>query len=126
MLWRIIKDNITLFLFIILKLLCPNFCTLILFSYINVYIELCGESHLRATIFKFTFDKLKLDLTLLYLRSFLCFKTLVLHVSSKVLVKSHGRFGVLKYNTYCRLEGLLWPRQILLTVMIRKRTVLLR
>ena len=37
------------------------FCTFILFSYINVCIELCGESHLRATVYKFTLDKLRLD-----------------------------------------------------------------
>ena len=45
---EIINDSITLLLFNILKLLCSKFCTFILFSYINVCIELCGESHLRA------------------------------------------------------------------------------
>ena len=49
-------NDITLFLFNILKLLCPNFCTFILFSYINVCIELCVESHLRATVYTFTLD----------------------------------------------------------------------
>ena len=47
---KIINDNITLFLFNILKLLCLNFCTFVLFTYINVCIELSGESHFRATI----------------------------------------------------------------------------
>ena len=37
------NDSITLFLFNLLKLLCSIFCTFILFSYINVCIELCGE-----------------------------------------------------------------------------------
>ena len=49
-----INDSITLFLFYILKLSCSNFCLCIIFSYINVYIELFGESHLRATVYKFT------------------------------------------------------------------------
>ena len=49
-----INDSITLFQFHILNLLCSNFCTFILFSYINVCIELCGELHLRATVYKFT------------------------------------------------------------------------
>ena len=31
------------------------------------------------------------------------FYTLVLHVLGKVLVKSRGRFGVFKYNTFCLL-----------------------
>ena len=31
------------------------------------------------------------------------FYTLVLHVLGKVLVKSRGRFGGLKYNTFCLL-----------------------
>ena len=30
--------------------------TFILFSYINVCLELCGESDLRATVYKFTLD----------------------------------------------------------------------
>ena len=30
------------------------FGTFILFSYINVCIELCGKSRLRATVYKFT------------------------------------------------------------------------
>ena len=30
------------------------FCLFILFSLINVCIELCGESYLRATLYKFT------------------------------------------------------------------------
>ena len=34
----------------------PNFCTFILFSYINVCIEWFVESHLRATVNKFTLD----------------------------------------------------------------------
>ena len=52
---KIINDTITLFLFNILKLLCSNFCTSILYSYINVCIELCGESLLRVTVY-FTLD----------------------------------------------------------------------
>ena len=51
---KIINDSITLFPYNILKLLFTNFCTF--FSYIFVYIELCGESHLRATVYKFTLD----------------------------------------------------------------------
>ena len=35
------------------------------------------------------------------------FYTLVLHVLGKVLVKSSGRFGVLKYNTFCLLTHIL-------------------
>ena len=37
----------------------PIFGIFILFSYINVCIELCGESHLRATVYRFTLDWLK-------------------------------------------------------------------
>ena len=37
------------------------------------------------------------------------FYTLVFHVLGKVLVKSHGRFGVLKYNTFCLLTHILKP-----------------
>ena len=70
---KIINDNITLFLFNILNLLCPNFCTIILFSYINVCIELYGESHLKATVYKLTLDKLRLDLTFFYFSLYLCF-----------------------------------------------------
>ena len=51
---EIINDIITLFLFDILKLLCLYFCTFIIFSYINVCIEWFGESHLRATVYKFS------------------------------------------------------------------------
>ena len=51
---EIINDIITLFLFDILKLLCSYFCTFILFPYINVCIERFGESHLRATVYRFT------------------------------------------------------------------------
>ena len=55
---KIINDIFTLFLLNILKLLCSNFCTFfvqfILFSYINVCIEWLGESHLRATVYRFT------------------------------------------------------------------------
>ena len=87
---KIINDIITLYLFNILKLLCFYFCTFILFSYINVCIEWFGESHLRATVCKFV-----LDLTFFYFSSYLCF-----HVLGKVLVKSLGRFGVLKYITF--------------------------
>ena len=101
---KIISNNFALFLINNLKLFCPIFfCTFILFSYINVCIELCDVSHLRATVYKFTLDKLRLDLTFFYFSSYLCFKTLVLHALSKVLVKSQGRFGVLKYNTFCVL-----------------------
>ena len=51
---KIINYIITLFLFNMLKLLCSYFfCTFILFSYINVCIEWSGESHLRATVYKF-------------------------------------------------------------------------
>ena len=50
---EIMNDIITVFLFSILKLLCSYFCTFILFSYINVCIEWFGESHLRATVYKF-------------------------------------------------------------------------
>ena len=35
------------------------------------------------------------------------FYTLVLHILGKVLVKSRGRFGVLKYNTLCLLTHIL-------------------
>ena len=52
------NDSITLFLFNILKLLCSIFGTIILFSYINVCIELCVESHLRAIVYKFTLDSI--------------------------------------------------------------------
>ena len=69
---KTINDSITLFLFNILKLLCPNFCTFIL-SYINVCIGLCDESHLRVTAKTFTLDKLRLDLTFFYFSSHLCF-----------------------------------------------------
>ena len=34
------------------------FCTFILFSYIHVCIELCGESHMEATVYKFTLDSI--------------------------------------------------------------------
>ena len=51
---KIINDIIALFLFNILKRLCSYFCTLSLISYINVCIEWFGESHLRATVYKFT------------------------------------------------------------------------
>ena len=51
---KIINDIITLFLFNILNYCAPNFCTFILFSYINVCIEWFVESHLRATVYKFT------------------------------------------------------------------------
>ena len=51
---KIINDIITLFLFNILKLLCSYFCAFNLFSYLNVCIEWFGESHLRATVYKFT------------------------------------------------------------------------
>ena len=51
---KIINDIITLFLFNILKLLCSYFCTFILFPNINDCIEWFGESHLRATVYKFT------------------------------------------------------------------------
>ena len=51
---KIINDIITLFLFDILKLLCSNFSTFILFSYINVCIEWLGEWHFRATVYEFT------------------------------------------------------------------------
>ena len=37
------------------------------------------------------------------------FYTLVLHVLGKVLVKSRGRFGVLKYKTFCRLARIYQP-----------------
>ena len=48
---KIINDSITLFLFNILKPLRSNFFfTFILFSYINVCIELGGESQLRTTV----------------------------------------------------------------------------
>ena len=53
---KIINDSNTLFLFNVLKLLCSNCCTFILFSYIKVYIELCSESHVRATVYKLTLD----------------------------------------------------------------------
>ena len=53
---KISNDSIKLFVFNILKSLCSNFCIFILFSYINVCIELCSESHLRATVYKFTLD----------------------------------------------------------------------
>ena len=39
------------FMINILKLLCSIFCTFILFSYVNFCIELCDESHLRATVY---------------------------------------------------------------------------
>ena len=51
---KIINDIIALFLFNILKLLCSFFCTLTLIFFINVRIEWFGESHLRATVYKFT------------------------------------------------------------------------
>ena len=37
------------------------------------------------------------------------FYTLVFHVLGKVLVKSHGRFGVLKYKTFCLQTHILQP-----------------
>ena len=33
------------------------------------------------------------------------FYTLVLHVLGKVLIERRGRFGVLKYNTFCLLRS---------------------
>ena len=49
------NDIITLILFDIFKaILLLFFRTFILFSYINVCIEWFGESHLRATIYRFT------------------------------------------------------------------------
>ena len=51
---KIINGIFTLFLFNILKLLCSYFCTFILYSYIKVCIEWLGESHLRATVYRFT------------------------------------------------------------------------
>ena len=56
MMEKIINDSIALYLFNNLKLLCSNFCTFILFSYIIVGFKLCGESHLRVTVYKFTLD----------------------------------------------------------------------
>ena len=53
---KIINECIILFLYNILKLLCSNFCKFFLFSYINVCIELCGESQFRATVYKFKLD----------------------------------------------------------------------
>ena len=53
---KIKNGSITLFLFNILKLLCSNLGTFTLFPYINVCIELFGESHLRETVYKFTLD----------------------------------------------------------------------
>ena len=37
------------------------------------------------------------------------FYTLVLHILGKVLVKSRGRFGVFKYNTFCLLTRIKQP-----------------
>ena len=73
---KIINDSFTLFLFSILKLLCPIFCTFIIFSLINVCVSLCEESHLRSTVYEFTLNKLRLDLTFFYFSSQLCFKLL--------------------------------------------------
>ena len=53
---KLINDSITLFLFNILKLLCSNFCTFILVSYINVWIEFCVDAHLRTSVYTFTLD----------------------------------------------------------------------
>ena len=53
---KLINDIITLFLFDILSYYAPNVCTFILISYINVCIEWFNESHLRATVYKFTYD----------------------------------------------------------------------
>ena len=47
---KMIKDIITLFLFNIPNLFCSYFCAFIIFSYINVCIELFGESHLSVFI----------------------------------------------------------------------------
>ena len=52
---KLINDSITLLLCKILKLVCSKFCTFILFSFIIVCIELCGETQLK-TVYKFTLD----------------------------------------------------------------------
>ena len=67
---KVINDSVTLFLFNILKLLCSNFLYIYVISYINVTFELCGGSHLRATVYKFN---IRMDLTLLYFSPYLCF-----------------------------------------------------
>ena len=51
---KIMNDIVTLFLFYILKLLCSNFLYIYLIFLHHVCIELFGESHLRATLYKFT------------------------------------------------------------------------
>ena len=56
---KLINDIITLFLFKISSYCAPNFCTFILISYTNVCIEWFCESHLRATVYKFTYDGIK-------------------------------------------------------------------
>ena len=65
-----------------------------------VCIELCVESHLRTTVYKCTLDWI---LHFSILRYTYVFYTPVYSVFIKVLVKSHGRFGVLQYNTFCFL-----------------------
>ena len=49
---KIINEIITLFSLIFQSYCAPMFCTLILFSYINVCILLFGKSHLKATVYK--------------------------------------------------------------------------
>ena len=92
------------------------FCKFILFSYINVCFELCGESHFRATIYKFTLDWIEHFPVLVTFVIFLYFYTLIFHV----LVKSHGKVGVLKYNIFCllihrkrkRSDSVLWQKPL--------------
>ena len=88
-----LNDSITLFLYTILKLLCSDLCTFILFSYTNVWIELCGEPQMKTTVYEFMLARLDWSSTFLYFRSI--FYTSVYNVEVKALVKIHGRFGVL-------------------------------
>ena len=87
-----INDSIALFLFHTLSYCAPMFCTYILFFYIYVCFELCGDSHLRATVYKFTFDWIKKISVLVTFFIFLYFYTLIFHVLSKVLVKIRSEF----------------------------------
>ena len=97
---KIINDSITLFLYNILKLLCSNFLYIyLIFLYQRQY-RIVWWNTFESNCIKIY---VRLNLKLFYLSAYLCFYSLVFHVLIKVLLKSHGRFGVLKYNTFCVL-----------------------
>ena len=57
----------------------------------------------KAIVFLFFVHLHKIGLNMFLFLIIPMFYTLVLHVLGKVLVKSRGRFGVVKYKTFCLL-----------------------